>query len=102
MRSEPPSQASQGQIIERVERRGQRVHTHREDDLQVIEHLDFLWESFAAPSHQIVLTVGGRIAACYGWSIRSKTCMSISYVLSTRVATGDRVVWLNRFLPSER
>lgn len=34
------------------------AHTYREDHLQVIEHLDLLREAPAAPSHQVVLTVG--------------------------------------------
>lgn len=74
-----------------------RAHTHREDHLQVIEHLNLLWESLAAPSHQIVLTVGGRVAVCYRWGIHSKTCRSISYIFSTVVATGDREMFERAF-----
>lgn len=67
-----------------------RAHTHREDHLQVIEHLNLLWESLAAPSHQIVLTVGRRVTGCYRWGIHSKTGRSIIYIVSTVVATGDK------------
>ena len=38
------------------------AHTYREDHLQVIEHLDLLREAPAAPSHQVVLTVGRGVA----------------------------------------
>lgn len=74
-----------------------RAHTHREDHLQVIEHLNLLWESLAAPSHQIVLTVGGRVTVCYRWGIHSKTGRSIIYIVSTVVATGDRGMFERAF-----
>lgn len=74
-----------------------RAHTYREDHLQVIEHLNLLWESLAAPSHQIVLTVGGRVTVCYRWGIHSKTGRSISYIVSTVVATGDREMFERAF-----
>lgn len=93
----PSQPLSQGQVTGCVERSWQRTHTHREDHLQVIEHLNLLWESLAAPSHQIVLTVGGRVAVCYRWGIHSKIPMSISYVFSTVVATGDRAVFERAF-----
>lgn len=32
------------------------VVTYCKDNLQVVEHVDFLGESFAAPPHQVVLT----------------------------------------------
>lgn len=42
-----------------------RRHTHREDHLQVVEHLDLLREALAAPSHQVVLTTGREVGTGY-------------------------------------
>lgn len=39
-----------------------RGYTHREDHLQVVEHLDLLREALAAPPHQVVLAMGRRVA----------------------------------------
>lgn len=53
------------------------AHTHREDHLQVVEHLNLLREAFAAPTHQVVLTVGRRMATRY--------CQGAQYSLSKNV-----------------
>lgn len=62
-----------------------RLYTHREDHLQVVEHLDLFREALAAPSHQVVLTVGRGVAPllpgaqhCFGKYIHWASTMCLT------------------------
>lgn len=71
------------------------VCTHREDHLQVVEHLNLLREALAAPSHQVVLTAGREgqpVTARASTLIQSKYPPSHYCAPHTLLAAGDRAV----------
>lgn len=78
------------------------VHTHREDHFQVVEHLDLLREALAAPSDQVVLTVGRGVATHYflGLNNASVKIFTKPLLCAQQVrAAGDMVVFDTDVVP---
>lgn len=81
------------------------MHTHREDHFQVVEHLDLLREALAAPSHQVVLTVGRGMATCYCLELNNASVKIFTEPLLCAqpvLAAGDMVVFETDMVPPSK